>query len=75
MTTHRAKHVPRGRLSVCDGRTCVGHVELIDGRWRATAIDDEVIGTFTSQREAVRSLPGMISNKRRSQSEKELSDA
>jgi hypothetical protein len=47
----------QGRLSVCDGRNCVGHVEMIDGRWRSIDINGEIVGVFTTQREATRALP------------------
>jgi hypothetical protein len=45
------------RLTVNDGRIRVGRVELIGGRWRSVDVDGEIVGTFTSQREAVRALP------------------
>jgi hypothetical protein len=51
------KHTVQVRLAVTDGRTHVGRVELIGGRWRSVDVDGEIVGTFTSQREAVRALP------------------
>jgi hypothetical protein len=47
------------RLTVNDGRIRVGRVELIGGRWRSINVDGEIVGTFMSQREAVRALPMM----------------
>jgi hypothetical protein len=55
--TMRRKPTPQGRLAVCDGRIRVGHVELIDGRWRSIDINGEIVGVFTTQREATRALP------------------
>jgi hypothetical protein len=53
----RAKHVPHGRLYVTDGRTHIGFVELVDGRWRCVSADGELIGIFSTQKEATRALP------------------
>jgi hypothetical protein len=47
------------RLAVFDGQHCAGFVEQIGGRWRATTTDGEIIGTFATQRDAVRALPAI----------------
>jgi hypothetical protein len=55
----RAKHAVPVRLAVTDGQVCAGHVEMIDGHWRATDVAGKIVGTFTAQKDAVRALPAL----------------
>jgi hypothetical protein len=59
------KHQPRApqaafalMLAICDGRECLGHVlNRGPSGWEAFDVDDQLLGTFASMREAVRALP------------------
>jgi hypothetical protein len=51
------KAQPHGRLYITDGRTPIGFVELVDGRWRCVNAAGEIVGVFATQREATRALP------------------
>jgi hypothetical protein len=55
----RAKPTIPVRLAVNDGQVCVGHVEMIDGHWHATDVAGKIVGTFTTQKDAVRALPAL----------------
>jgi hypothetical protein len=44
-------------LAVTDGRIAVGAVEVLDNIFIATDVYGEIIGTFSTLREATRALP------------------
>jgi hypothetical protein len=43
-------------VTVADGRTAVGTVDLVDGRYRATDSKGRVVGAFSTIREASRAF-------------------
>jgi hypothetical protein len=45
------------RLDVCDGRLTVGHIEQVNSKWRAIAVDGTVVGEFHDMLTAPRSFP------------------
>jgi hypothetical protein len=44
-------------MAVTDGRTTIGFIELVDGRWHSAKADGELVGIYCTQREASRALP------------------
>jgi hypothetical protein len=54
-----------GALSVSDGTDAVGSIVEIDRTFFAFDVEHVFIGTYASQREALRSIPGLKTSKRR----------
>jgi hypothetical protein len=48
----------KSQLSVCDGRTALGTVELVDRRYIVRDLDGAIVSRFQDLRSAIRALPG-----------------
>ena len=52
----KPKQAASTRLSVADGQTTVGLIDVVDGRYRATDTRGKIVGTFKTQLDASRAF-------------------